>query len=51
MTKLSEEAITELQKKFPAALNYLVSIFLIQREHGKTGNARLAENLGFQSRL
>ncbi len=38
--------IEELQKKFPAALNYLVSIFLIQREYGKTGNTRLAGNLG-----
>lgn len=36
----------ELQKKFPAALNYLVAIFLIQREYGKAGNARLAANLG-----
>ena len=46
MTRLSEDSIEELQKKFPAALNYLVSIFLIQREHGKTGNASLARNLG-----
>jgi len=43
-TKSSD--IEELQKKFPAALNYLVTIFLIEREYGKAGNAKLATNLG-----
>ena len=46
MNQPSASAIAELQKKFPAALNYLVSIFLIQREYGQTGNTQLAANLG-----
>jgi len=46
MEKVKDSSIEDLQKKFPAALNYLVSIFLIQREYGKAGNAKLATNLG-----
>ena len=46
MHSVTEISLQELQKKFPAALNYLVSIFLIQREYGKVGNTILAEHLG-----
>ncbi len=35
-----------LRQKFPAAFNYLVSIFLIQRDYGRVQNSKLAERLG-----
>lgn len=38
-------SLKELQNKFPAAIDYIVSIFLINREYGKTRNSKLAEHL------
>lgn len=46
MTRTSEEALQELHKRFPAAVDYLISIFLIDREYGEVSNGRLASRLG-----
>jgi len=45
MEKITDQELQDLQKQFPSALNYLTSIFIINREYGKVGNARLAERL------
>ncbi len=42
----SDAALRGLQKKFPAALDYLVSIFILNREYGEATNGRLAGALG-----
>lgn len=38
-------SLKELQIKFPAASNYLVTIFLIDREYGQVHNSKLAKQL------
>jgi len=45
MEKITDQELQDLQKQFPSALNYLTSIFIIKREYGKVGNARLAGRL------
>lgn len=45
MMKTSEEALQDLHKRFPAAIDYLISIFLIDREYGEVSNGRLAARL------
>jgi DtxR family Mn-dependent transcriptional regulator len=41
----SELTFEQLQEKFPAALNYLVTMFLLEREQGKVLNSQLAKKL------
>lgn len=43
---ITDREILDLQKQFPSALNYLTTIIVIQRESGKTGNTRLASQMG-----
>ncbi len=45
MIQTSEAALQELHKRFPAAIDYLISIFLIDREYGEVSNGRLAARL------
>lgn len=37
--------LEELQEKYPSAPNYLVTIFLISRDNGRTGNTQLARRM------
>lgn len=46
MNKITDHELQDLQSKFPSALNYMTTIFIIKREYGKVGNARLAARLG-----
>jgi DtxR family Mn-dependent transcriptional regulator len=46
MKKTGDLALQELHKRFPAALDYLTTIFLIDREYGKVANSKLASRLG-----
>ncbi|MDC7246241.1 MAG: metal-dependent transcriptional regulator [Sphaerochaetaceae bacterium] len=41
----NELTFEQLQEKFPAALNYLVTMFLLEREYGKVLNSQLAKKL------
>ncbi len=41
-----EYSFQELKEKFPAAPNYLVTMFLLEREYGKVTNSQLAKKLG-----
>ena len=45
MNNSIETAMQDLQKRFPAAMDYLTEIFLLKREYGKVTNTRLAETL------
>jgi len=45
MEKITDQELQDLQRQFPSALSYLTSIFIITREYGKVGNARLAGRL------
>lgn len=45
MTSSPSITLEELQAKHPSASNYLVAIFLISRDKGKTGNSQLARRL------
>jgi len=45
MKKAGDLALQELHKRFPAALDYLTTIFLIDREYGKVANSKLAGRL------
>ncbi|NCB01047.1 MAG: metal-dependent transcriptional regulator [Spirochaetia bacterium] len=40
-----EYSFQELQEKFPTAPNYLVTMFLLEREYGKVTNSQLARKL------
>ncbi|WP_319559252.1 metal-dependent transcriptional regulator [Marispirochaeta sp.] len=46
MKRTGDLALQELHKRFPAALDYLTTIFLIDRDYGKVANSRLAARLG-----
>ncbi len=46
MKNTGDLALQELHKRFPAALDYLTTIFLIDREYGKVANSKLAARLG-----
>ncbi|MDA3957256.1 metal-dependent transcriptional regulator [Oceanispirochaeta sp.] len=45
MNGISDQELLDLQRQFPSALNYLTSIYIINREYGKVGNSRLASRL------
>ncbi len=45
MSKTVETGMQELQKRFPAALDYLTEIFLLHREFGQVSNSKLAQAL------
>ncbi len=45
MSKTVETEMQELQKRFPAALDYLTEIFLLHREFGQVTNSKLAQAL------
>lgn len=42
---IPQYSLEELQSRFPSAANYLLTIFLIQREYGEVQNFLLAEKL------
>jgi len=46
MKRTGDLALQELHKRFPAALDYLTSIFLIDRDYGQVANSRIATRLG-----
>jgi len=45
MSEKTFQSLEEMQQKFPAAANYLVTIFVINRDYGTVGNTQLAHRL------